>query len=162
MFFGDYSVLIEIAEEFRQNLADLDARIECNLRGVKEADIILKKYTESESDDVKVFSPRRMEVLHKEEIQKARKDKAVFEEKNVDLLQEREFLSKRLGRLEKVLERQNSGKDLSDASLYKLKEMLRRVEIGSKYIDQNHTSQAKQEFAYVTRALREMLDGVQQ
>lgn len=157
----DDTILKELVEEFRQSVARLDTRIESNLRGIREAEIILKSYTESEADDIKVFSPRRLEVLHREEIQQARKDIAAFEEENVQLAQEREFLSGRLESLEKVLERQNSGQDLSDASLHKVEEMLHRVEAGSLYIDQNRTVQAKQELAYVSRALRDILDGVQ-
>ncbi len=157
MILGDDTILKELIEEFRQNLAELDARIESNLRGIKESEIILKTYTESEADDVKVFSPRRLEVLHREEIQQARKDKAFFEEENAHLAEQREFLAHRLERLEKILERQNSGQDLSDASLHTLEEMLHRVEAGSLYIDQNRTAQAKQELAYVSRALRDIL-----
>ena len=65
MLIDDY---IDVISELKQEVIKLDNQIDCNSRSMREADVYLENFEEPE--DVKVFSPRNMETVHREEIQK--------------------------------------------------------------------------------------------
>ena len=75
----DYQALQEMLKEFREEAAELQARIEKYEERVKEAELYLKAIQDSEPEDRKVFSPRRVEVLYKEEIGRIKEQKALHE-----------------------------------------------------------------------------------
>ena len=75
MISKDYEALRGLLEEFRREAAQLDAQIDDTARKIREAEAFLAVYTDSQPDDIRVFSPRKAEILYKEEIRQKEKDK---------------------------------------------------------------------------------------
>ena len=81
MISKDYEALRGLLEEFRREAAQLDAQIDDTARKIREAEAFLAVYTDSQPDDIRVFSPRKAEILYKEEIRQKEKEKSVYEER---------------------------------------------------------------------------------
>ena len=107
----DYQALQEMLKEFREEAAELQARIEKYEERVKEAELYLKAIQDSEPEDRKVFSPRRVEVLYKEEIGRIKEEKAVHEEQIQRLCSQREVLEKRISYLRGLLIKELAGRE---------------------------------------------------
>ena len=137
----DYDALREMIEEFQQEAADMESRIRLNIRNIREAEAYLKVYLDSEPDDVKVFSPRKMEILYQEEIRKKKEEKSVWEKENQELSSRKAILDSRIASLKGILGRQQQ--DF-------------RMEKGSASMERN-LIQARQEFAIIERRLREIV-----
>ena len=103
MLLDDYNTLNEIVRELRQEAAEIDAQIEYNNRCIREADKYVNKITRSESDDYRVFSPRKPENLYKDEINRTIWEKSEYEEQNRNLVQKKDIIYDRIHRLEKIL-----------------------------------------------------------
>lgn len=154
----DYQALRELLKEFREEAAELKARIEEHDGRVKEAELRLKTIQDSEPEDRKIFSPRRVEVLYKEEIGRIKEEKAVHEEQIQRLCSRREVLERRISRLEAVCRHQREhARSRRDASLMELENIIGRIESSSGYIDRNPI-QARQELAIIAKSLREIMD----
>lgn len=106
MISKDYEALRGLLEEFRREAAQLDAQIDDTARKIREAEAFLAVYTDSQPDDIRVFSPRKAEILYKEEIRQKEKEKSVYEERRGELSQKRETLEGRMTALQDVLSRQ--------------------------------------------------------
>ena len=154
----DYQALQEMLKEFREEAAELQARIEKYEERVKEAELYLKAIPDSEPEDRKVFSPRRVEVLYKEEIGRIKEQKALHEEQIRQLCGERDVIGRRISRLETVCRHQRDrARSRRDASLMDLEKIIGRIESSSGYIDRNPV-QARQELAIIAKSLRELVD----
>lgn len=170
----DYNKLNEILEDFRQEEAELDLLLEHHLQCIRKADIIINNLIKSESDDYRVFSPRKMEIVHKEEIEQAYKDKSIYEEKNRELYRRKDVIDGRIIMLESVLNRQDyesliSEKDNSETKItqkdklmrekmiQRISGMLIKLESGIEYMEQNHNIQAKQEFLITKKCMEELI-----
>lgn len=105
MMLDEYNGLCEMVEEFRQEAAGLDEKINSNEKRMAELEAHLKIYTESEPEDFKVFSPRRMETVYSEEIEKIRSEKSSREEENQELYQKKSVLDKRIHLISNIINR---------------------------------------------------------
>ena len=167
MTLDDYNTLNEMLQEFRRESEEMSVEIDCNLRHIREAEVYLKAFTELESDDYKVFSPRKAGIIHKEEIEKIRGEKAGYEEKNRELSRKREILTARIAKLENVLRRQNydfdsqtgAARELQHEVVQKLEELVHKMELSSVGIDRNPI-QARQDFAIIGKCLKEIVDKI--
>lgn len=174
MNFDDYNSLNNILREQRQELMKLDEEIQYNLRCMKEADIYINSFIESEPDDFKIFSPRNAESIHKEEIEKTNQEKYSYEEQNRQLIAKRNVLYKQVKKLEKILEHRNNSltilniqeedrqriaRDLHDTSLQNLAHLVHKIELSSLYIDEDPVK-AKLELSVVNKVLRETIDEI--
>lgn len=161
----DYDILDELLKEFRKEAAEIDAQTSENLRRVREAETYISSVTDSESDDFKVFSPRRAEVLYKEELENARREIAACRDENRRLSQRRELLAGYMERLETLLGclKRESGAgvkeagELRDESLRKLEDLKEKLGSACSYIDKKPI-QAKQDLAIAGKCLREVMD----
>jgi len=168
----NYQILDELLEEFRQEKTEIDMEIEYNDRYIKRADVVLKEFKNLESEDYKVFSPRRIEIVHKEEIEQADKEKSKYEEKNRDLSRKKNILNERIIKLEKILKEQDydsmllvkdgeerkSGEKLQSESIKRLIEIFDKIDSGSHYLEQNQVVQARQEFMIIKKSLSDLLE----
>ncbi len=153
----DYKPLYDMLEEFREEEAGLQARIEEHEAQAREAEIHLKAIEDTEPEDRKVFSPRRAEILYKEEIEKIKARKVLHEEQKQRLCSEKAIIERRISRLEEVCRHQRaSDRSKHDASLMELENLIGRIESSSAYIDRNPI-QARQELAIIAESLRRML-----
>ncbi len=172
MIIDDYNILLDVIKELRQEISELDAQIDCNSRSIKEADIYLKDFKEPE--DLKVFNPRNIETIHREEIQRTLKSRDDCVEKNEQLNKKRNLLSARVSKLETILNRENCeitvlkiqeedrqriAGELHDTSLQNLTHLIHKIELCSMYIDTDPV-QAKLELSVINKYLKETIDEI--
>ncbi len=176
MNFEDYIIIEKIASEMRKEKQELEEKIKYNLQCIKEAEVYANLFIEPESDDYKIFSPRNPENAHKEEIEKAYREKENCEEQNEQLYERRDYISDQLKGLEKVLEhrededgytvlsvqeqdRQRIARDLHDTSLQNLTHLIHKIELSSLYIDQD-IIKAKLELSIIINILKKTIDEI--
>lgn len=172
MITDDYNILINVLNELKQEVLKLDTQIECNSRYIKEADVYLKEFAEPE--DFRVFSPRNMEMIHKEEIKRTTGLKEDYVKQNEQLNQKRDVLSARIKKLEKILNREDHkltvlkiqeedrkriARELHDTSLQNLTHLIHKIELCGMYIDTDPV-QAKLELSVVNKHLKETIDEI--
>lgn len=155
MTLEDYQALHEMLEEFRLEAGELQARIEEHARYIREAKMHLRAIVDSEPEDRKVFSPRKAEVLYKEEVKKIEKGKALHEEARQRLCEEKAVIEGRIARLEAVCRHQREpAGGRWEGSLTDLEKIADRIQGSSSYIDRNPI-QARQELAIIAKSLKE-------
>lgn len=161
----DYDALKVILEEFRQEKGSIDIRFQNNVRRIKEAQVYLKTLMGSEPDDFKVFSPRKPEVIHKEEIGKIRGEISELEGQNQEFGDRKLVLTKHIRNLEDILgrehvdsqEEEENAEKLKEESLRGLADLVRRMEQSSACIEKNPI-QAKQECVIIARCIQDIVD----
>lgn len=174
MNLDDYNSLNNILKEQRLELMKLEDEIQYNLRCMREAEIYVQSFIDSEPDDFKIFSPRNAESIHKEEIEKTYKEKDSYEKQNKQLIAKRDALKKQVRQLEKILkhrdydftllniqeeDRQRIARDLHDTSLQNLAHLIHKIELSSLYIDEDPVK-AKLELFIVNKILKETIDEI--
>lgn len=174
MTLDDYDSLHEMWNEFCREAMEIDAQIHYNLRCIREADAYLGSFLKSETEDFKVFSPRRAEVIHKAEIDEANRKKSFHEGQNRELYKKKDRLNERINRLEVVLDHQSRGfnflkvqeeerqriaRDLHDTSLQNLAHLIHKIELCTMYIDKDPI-QAKLELSVISKRLRGTIEDI--
>ena len=174
MNFDDYNTIEKILQEMRQELNELDDKMKYNLQCIKEADVYAHLFIDAESEDYKMFSPRNAENVHKDEIEKAYREKEKYQEQNNYLSVRRDLLYEQVKRLENILDHKNEGltvlnmqeedrqriaRDLHDTSLQNLTHLIHKIELSSLYIDED-TIKAKLELSVINQVLRKTIDEI--
>lgn len=174
MNLNDYIVLSELLNEIRKEREEVDAELQNNLSSIRAEEIYVQNFMDSESEDYKVFSPRSMELLYKDEITKVRNQKSNYEKINKSLCHKKNILSSWIERIEQVVksenndlnvlniqeqDRQRIARDLHDTSLQNLAHLIHQIELSSLYIDQDPI-RAKLELSVVNKRLRETIDEI--
>lgn len=161
----DYEVLNQFLQEFREEAAQTDVLIEHNTRSLREADACLKSLTDSESEDIRVFSPRKAEVVYKEEIQKIKSRRTVLEEKGRDLNHKKAALENKMKKLEDVLKNQRNDfsshveleKDTYEKALKDIRLLAKKMEASCAQMERNPI-QARQDLLIALKRLGETAD----
>lgn len=174
MNIDDYNTLNDILKEFRMELNELEIQLQYNKRCVKEADVYINSFIDSEPDDFKIFSPRNAESLYKSEINKTNAEKAGYQKICHELEEKRVVLLNRIRNIENILkhenyhltvlnlqeeDRQRIARDLHDTSLQNLAHLVHKIELSSLYIDKD-PMQAKLELSLVNKCLKETIDEI--
>lgn len=162
MLADDYDKLYGLLEEFLEEEADVDAQISDTTRLIREADAYLATYKGEEPDDVRVFSPRKMEIIYKEEIQKKKEEKSVYEERSQSLRRRKEMLDGKISDLQDILSRRKqdfssrmeAAREQYKASVKELDSLADKIGESSGYIEKN-PFQARQDFAIIAKRLKE-------
>ncbi len=93
---------LELLEDVYESLAaekkELQTLVNQNLFKIEEISSYLKDLLQKEDDDYKVFSPRNLESIHKEQIEKNNAEKSSYEAENVEYY-------KKLNKLGNILEK---------------------------------------------------------
>lgn len=174
MSLNDYVKLSELLNEIRREREEVDAELQNNLSSIRAEEIYAQNFMDSESEDYKVFSPRSMELIYKDEITKVKNQKSSYEEINKKLRHKKNILSSWIERIEQVVksenndlnvlniqeqDRQRIARDLHDTSLQNLAHLIHQIELSSLYIDQDPI-RAKLELSIVNKRLRETIDEI--
>ncbi len=174
MTLDDYNSLHEIWNELCQEEAELETQIQYNFRCIREAEAYMNTFLNSETEDYKVFSPRKAEVIYKDEIENAKNKIHLHEENNKVLTQKKDIINNKIRKLESILshrnysrtllnvqeeERQRIARDLHDTSLQNLTHLIHKIELSTMYIDKDPI-QAKLELSVIERRLRETIDEI--
>lgn len=161
----DYNELKKILTEFQQEIEQITDKMESHRERIRDIDARLKVYHDAEPEDFKVFSPRNMEILHREEINAMKGEKAEYERQDRELEQRKEVLSGQAKKLEKVLKRQKKdtilgeeeAEKLQESSILGLEELVSKIEQSSSQV-MNHPMQVKQDLAVISLSLRENIE----
>lgn len=180
----NYELLNDMLQDFKKEHAEICDLIENNLLSIKHIDSYLSSLFSKEEDDYKVFSPRNVESLYKDEIEKSNLEKEKCQTENNRLYHERNILASRIATLEKILsdaikfnidsdtrdrnltvlniqeeDRQRIARDLHDTSLQNLAHLVHKIELSSMYIDKD-PNRAKLELAIVNKNLKSTIDEI--
>lgn len=167
-------------EEMRQNLLkeaeELQKKIKENLFRISEIEEYLDSIYKQEDADFKVFSPRNVESIYKEDLDNHKAEKYKLEIDNRSLYSKLNKVNAYLDGLQEVVEekpsaknrevldiqekeRQRIARDLHDTSLQNLAHLVHKIELASLYIDKD-TLQAKLELASVTKSLKAIIEEI--
>lgn len=174
MNFDDYNTLEKIAGQINQELNSVEDKIKYNLQCIKEAEVYAGLLIDSEPDDYKIFSPRNAEYVHRNEIEKAYKEKENCEKQNEQLYVKRNLLCEQIKGLNKILERKEDGltvlniqeedrqriaRDLHDTSLQNLTHLIHKIELSSLYIEEDPIK-ARLELSIVINVLKKTIEEI--
>lgn len=167
MKLDDYNALKGMLSEFRQEVKDIDMQLQTDMERIRDIDARLKVFRDAEPEDFKVFSPRKMETVHREEIERIREEKSVYEKNDRELNGKKEFLLKYISKLEGILKCQKKdsilekeeAEELHDACIRDLEQLVHKIEQSSALIVRNPI-QARQDFAVIGRSLKENVDKI--
>lgn len=165
MTLEDYKDLHDILQELRREAENLETQIDQQLGYIREAEVHLRAMNNREPEDKKIFSPRKMDLLYKEEIGKIREEKDSHEKQNRELCDKKGVIDKWTSTIEKVLGNQQRdfsaqtqmAKDQYKSSLEDLYKMIDKIESRSSSIEKNPI-QARQDFTIIAKDLRETVD----
>lgn len=164
----DYNALYEMLNEFRLEAAELEKQIEERLGYIREAEAHLRAFENLEPEDKKFFSPRKVEILYKEEIDRIKEEKSSHERQNHELRARKAVIDGRIEKLEAVLShekkdfsvRAEKTKERQNASVKSLREIVSKIEKSSAFIEKSPI-QARQDFAIIAKSLRKIADNMQ-
>lgn len=165
MRLDDYNALKEMLSEFRREVTEIEEELYSDTERIRDMDARLRVFTDAEPEDFKVFSPRKMEAVHREEIKRIRQEKSVCENRGRELKEKKEFLVKYIEKLEKILKCRKKDiikgdeaeRELQDTVIHDLDQLVHKIEQSSSQIVGNPV-QAKQDFAVIGQSLRENVD----
>lgn len=174
MIEGSYNILNELLTRLKQDLFEINAQIQCNLLYIKEEDACVKSLQESDSEEFKMFSPRSLSSLQKDEIVKANARKADYQKQNEDLGEKKRVIEDRVKILEEVLkqeghnltvlhlqeeDRKRIARDLHDTALQNLTHLIHKIELCGLYIDEDPVK-AKLELSVIGMSLKEVVSEI--
>ncbi len=165
MRLDDYNTLKEMLSEFRREVTEIEEELYSDTERIRDMDARLRVFTDAEPEDFKVFSPRKMEAVHREEIKRIRQEKSVCENRGRELKEKKEFLIKYIEKLEKILKCRKKDiikgdeaeRELQDTVIHDLDQLVHKIEQSSSQIVGNPV-QAKQDFAVIGQSLKENVD----
>lgn len=165
MRLDDYNALKEMLSEFRREVTEIEEELYSDTERIRDMDARLRVFTDAEPEDFKVFSPRKMEAVHREEIKRIRQEKSVCENRGRELKEKKEFLIKYIEKLEKILKCRKKDiikgdeaeRELQDTVIHDLDQLVHKIEQSSSQIVGNPV-QAKQDFAVIGQSLKENVD----
>jgi len=181
---SNYTILSDILKELRQESDVLQQQIdECTL-SMKEKESYIQSFLDREDRDLKIFSPRNVENIYKDEIELADRQKSDLLENLKELYRRQNLLSSKIDRLNQVIsdedayhsdcdvrsqnlsilniqeeDRQRIARDLHDTSLQNLAHIIHKVELSSLFIDQD-VMRAKIELSVVSKSIRDVIDEI--
>ena len=153
--------------------------VEKNLSAIKEQEEYLRFLHDSEENDFKYFSPHNVDSVYKNRIEETKQIITKTENDNQNLYRNINKLDREIAEFEKIIgensnseqteiandkivkvqeqERQRIARDLHDSSVQNLTHLVHKVELCSKYIDQDPI-RAKLELVTVSKGIREVIE----
>lgn len=160
-----YIFLRDIISEFAREAAETEEKIAYNQRCIREAEKEIRDLTDSETDDFKVFSPRKAENLYKEDLEKAREKMKGCKEENLRLGLRKDLLRGYMCRLEDMLgllkhesdvQTEDAG-GLREESIKNLENLADKISSAISCVELKPI-QVKQDLAVIGRCLKETTD----
>ena len=93
--------VLEVLEAEKKNFYDL---VNQNQFRIEEINSYLKELSKKEDEDYKVFSPRNIENIHREQIQSDVNEKKKYEDENIEFQKKIEFLKSLIDKVNIVIE----------------------------------------------------------
>lgn len=171
----NYSMLQDMLKELIEQRNEVQQKIQSNLFKIEESKVYLQSFLEKEDSDFKIFSPRSIETIHKEEIERIISVQSSYEEENRHLTEVLDKLLSRINGLEKLFkdekvqnekliqiqedERYRISRDLHDTSLQNLTHLIHKIELSSMFIEQDPL-RAKLELSLVNKSLKSIIEEI--
>ena len=169
-------LLKETLQELSEEKSGFQEKVNKNLNRISEIDAYLKSIYDKEDTDFKVFSPRNVENVYKEQIEKSNKEKYSLENENQHLYRQINRLNHYMENISAVLDeedsdfslksldiqekdRQRIARDLHDTSLQNLAHLIHKIELSSMYIDKDPI-QAKLELASINKNMKTIIEDI--
>lgn len=169
-------LLKETLHEILEEKVTFQEKVNKNLNRIAEIDAYLKSIYDKEDTDFKVFSPRNVENVYKEQIDKSNKEKYSLENENQHLYRQINRLNHYMDNIKNVLDdeesdlnimslniqekdRQRIARDLHDTSLQNITGLIHRIELSSIYIDKDPI-QAKLELASINKDMKSVIEDI--
>jgi len=169
-------LLKETLQELSEEKSGFQEKVNKNLNRISEIDAYLKSIYDKEDTDFKVFSPRNVENVYKEQIEKSNKEKYSLENENQHLYRQINRLHHYMENISAVLDeedsdfnlksldiqekdRQRIARDLHDTSLQNLAHLIHKIELSSMYIDKDPI-QAKLELASINKNMKTIIEDI--
>lgn len=161
----DYNNLKEMISEFRQELDKIENKLRTDRDRILDIDARLQVFRDAEPEDVRVFSPRSLEISHREEIEQIKAEKRTREDRERELTLKKEFLTGYIKKMRAILRHQDQEKaqekqpaeELQASSIQNLDQLVHKIEQSSAMIVTNPI-QAKQDLAVIGQKLKETVD----
>lgn len=163
-----HNLLVE-AEELKKNIND-------NLSRIAEIDKYLDSIYGREEENFKVFSPRNVEHIYRDDISLHKAEKSKLEMNNRSLYSRLNKVNTYISTIDNFIlenpdtrnfevldiqekERHRIARDLHDTSLQNLSHLLHKVELASMYIEKD-ALQAKLELATISKGLKSVIEEI--
>lgn len=181
---SNYEIIADMLRELQQEYDKFQEHIDEYVFKIKETDNYIQSFFDKEDSDFKMFSPRKVEDIYKDEIARANSEKNDYQEKLNQCYHEQNNLRAKIEKLEKVIhdekdfhynsemkkknlkiltmqeeDRQRIARELHDTSLQNLSHLVHKIELSSMFIDQDPI-RAKLELAVIGKNLREVIDEI--
>lgn len=181
---SNYEIITDMLKELQQEYDKLQEQIDEYVLKIKETDNYIQSFFDREEEDFKIFSPRKMEDVHKDEIARADCEKNNYQQKLNQCYHEQNNLRSIIEKLKKIIhdeeefhddsevrkknltilniqeeDRQRIARELHDTSLQDLTHLIHKIELSSMFIDQDPV-RAKLELAVVNKNLRAVIDEI--
>ena len=175
----DLLVLEEIYEDYLCNRKKTEEELQELINRKEEIKVFLQTVKESEDSDLKFFSPRTYEKIHKDEIDASNDEIALIEAKIQACSQKLEYSDKQISNLKDIInsdhidydglrildiqekERSRVARELHDSSLQNLTHLIHTIELSSMFIDQDPI-RAKLELSSCSQNLRKIIDEIRE
>ena len=172
-----------LLQDMRQQLAEekavYTAKINKNMDRIHEIDTYLQSIYDKENSDFKVFSPRNVETVYKEQIEQSNREKYALEKENQTMFSTVNKYDRYINNLDDVLvcdhnddlvlktkmleiqesDRQRIARDLHDTSLQNLAHLTHMIELSKMYIDKDPV-QAKLELESINKNIKDIIDDI--
>ena len=174
-----YNELNDLLQKMKKEKNSLQKQIEDNTMQIFEAHSYAQEILNREDEDFKVFSPRKIEDIYKEELEKFNVKQTDYENRNQSLIAKREELDSIISVLEKVSEEntisdnteinhtepnntekdveQDTIKDVVNKSVQNLTYFMHKIDLSTKFIQQDPL-RAKLELETVNKGIRKVTD----
>ena len=177
-------LLEDIIEQLEDNKKVAQKKMNCNLDRISEINVSLKTLLDKEEFDTDIFSPRNIEHLYSEQINKYNEERYALDQENrnhylkinkINNILNDIYNFKSNDKIYKIvpknnkseynslalleIDRQRIAKDLHDTSLQNLTAIVHKVELASMYINQDPI-RAKLELNIISNSLKETINEI--
>ena len=186
---ASYDILLDLLTDFKVDYNEYKALFNQNNFRINEIDSYIQSYLNEEDSSYKMFSPRDVESVRKDEFEKLRAEKDDLLEKNLNYAEKLDIIQSKINQLESVIhieqdsekndnyfdsdfhlnnygiikiqeiERRRIARDLHDSSLQNLAYLIQKLELCGMYIDQDPL-RAKLELSVISKNLREVINDI--
>ena len=98
-----YRELKEIVSELKQEVIDIENQMETDKKRIRDIDARLKVFRDAEPEDFKVFSPRNMEILHRDEIYVMKEEKSEYEKREIEFGRRKDSLTAYMKKIQNII-----------------------------------------------------------
>jgi two-component system sensor histidine kinase DegS len=186
---ASYDIILDLLSNLKIEFKELKSTIDHNNTRISEIENYISSCLNEEDLSYKVFSPRNVETVHKNEFESLRSEADSLQELNFNMYERLDILQSQINQLQTVLnfekdsekrignidphfklnsfgiikiqekERRRIARDLHDSSLQNLAFTIQKLDLASLYIDQDPL-RAKLELSVISKGIRDIIEDI--